>query len=145
MPLSLCQLYTKILNEAGEIGAPPGNPPDSASTQPPAPPGGDPMTPPAPPGGDPMSGAGTPPTDDQKPIEIKAGNWLDFMEKALDKLEGKTNADDNDNKGDDQAQDGMQMPDQPQSPNELPSQPDQQSQTDPALNGTPPQAPGVGG
>jgi hypothetical protein len=103
------------------------------------------MTPPAPPGGDPMSGAGTPPTDDQKPIEIKAGNWLDFMEKALDKLEGKTNADDNDNKGDDQAQDGMQMPDQPQSPNELPSQPDQQSQTDPALNGTPPQAPGVGG
>lgn len=124
--LSLHQLYTKMINEVGEPGSAPPMPPGGATAPPP---GADPMAGSLPPGAPPNS----PPGGDQKPIEIKAGNWLDFMEKALDKLEEKPTADDNNNQDEDQDQQNQSPPNQPADPNagNLP----QPGMNEPALGG----------
>ena len=109
MPLSFHQLYEKILSE-DTIGGPGGIPPcvwfgltpaiAPRSGTPPMPmPGGPPgMTPPPAPGG-----MGADPNAPQGPVKVKATRWLDFMEKALDKMDGKVNPDDVD-KGEEESQ-----------------------------------------
>jgi hypothetical protein len=96
MAKSFYQMYMQIKEDA----MPPAPPPAGGMGGPP-PPGG--MGGMPPPGGDPMAGMGGPPgappggadpNAHPKAIEVKASNWIDFLEKALDKLEGKATPDD---------------------------------------------------
>lgn len=105
MKLSFNQMFEKVLREVGEpMGTPPAAPsPGGMGAAPPGMPpmpGGAPGMPPAggmPPAmpGGPMPGAAPAGGSQQPPPEIQATDWVDFMEKALNKLEGKPTSDDN--------------------------------------------------